>query len=128
VPVVLRPEADTGKVERPVDRVGGIRMRGGEAGVVLEHEDLELDELAEERHGFGRFTERGKDFGRVVVGVGTVEWVGVVWRFDDGCREEDPSPKARRQKRTEEDGRRGRSGSVKAFSTIRKGLERRVRN
>lgn len=45
-----RPEADAAQEERPVDRTRRIRVRVGEARVVLQHEDLQLEELAQEAH------------------------------------------------------------------------------
>jgi hypothetical protein len=44
------PERDAAEEERPVDRARGVRVRVGEAGVVLEHGDLQLEEFAEEVH------------------------------------------------------------------------------
>lgn len=63
------PEADTSEEERPVERTAGVRMRGGEASVVLQHEELKLSELAEEEHGFGLsgFVPRGSVLEFVVV-------------------------------------------------------------
>ena len=48
--VVARPEADAADQERPVQWPRGVRVRVGEACVVLEHGDLQLKELAEEAH------------------------------------------------------------------------------
>ena len=51
------PERDTSEEERPVDRARGVRVRVGKPSVVLQHGDLQLEELAEEVHlldGFGR--------------------------------------------------------------------------
>jgi hypothetical protein len=51
--VLARPETDPAEEERPVDRSRSVRVRVGETGVVLEHGDLELEELAEEVHRRG---------------------------------------------------------------------------
>lgn len=71
--VRARPEADPAEEEGPVDRSGRIRVRVRETRVVLEHRDLELEELAEKVHrrdrlgldgrrspGFGRVYERDR--------------------------------------------------------------------
>ena len=46
--IVLCPKADAAEEERPVDRAARIRVRRRQAGVVLDHEQLQLDELLEE--------------------------------------------------------------------------------
>ena len=73
--VVLGPERDARQVKRPVDRVGRVRVRGGEAGVVLEHENLEFKEPLEEVHLDDLF---GLGSG------GAVEEVGGVCGGEDG--------------------------------------------
>lgn len=48
--LVLGPEADTAKKERPLDRDTGVRMAAGEGIVVVEHGALKLKVLLEEGH------------------------------------------------------------------------------
>ncbi len=48
VGIPICPEADAAQAERPLDRLAGVRVRGGEARVMLQHEDLELDKLLDE--------------------------------------------------------------------------------
>lgn len=48
--VLARPETDPAQQERPVDRTRCVRVRVGQARVVLEHGDLQFKEFAQERH------------------------------------------------------------------------------
>ena len=48
--LVLGPEADTAKKERPLDGNTGVRVAAGESVVVVEHGALQLKVLLEERH------------------------------------------------------------------------------
>lgn len=48
--LVLGPEADTTKEERPLDGDTGVRVAAGESIVVVEHGALQLKVLLEERH------------------------------------------------------------------------------
>ncbi len=47
--LVVSPEADTTEYEWPIERTAGIRVLASEARVVLQHKDLELGKLLQER-------------------------------------------------------------------------------
>jgi len=53
--IIFGPKADATEKEWPVDGTASIWMRSCQAGVVLEHEQLQFSEFSEEIHLLGDF-------------------------------------------------------------------------
>lgn len=51
--VIVSPEADTSEEEWPVDGGTGVRMRGSQTSIMLQHEELKFSKFAEEVHALG---------------------------------------------------------------------------